>query len=137
MMKDLQWSTLHECSRLIIFYIKTHQTLASQNITNITLCMFTSPSAINSTYSITSNYHQKSSFPHTINDWNNLPSEKIECSTLDEFSYHLKFCDHILLAVTRTKQMFCMCVKLLGAMQLHLLCCISLAVLHSNKSKSK
>jgi len=36
------------------------------------------------------NYYQKSFFPRTITDWNN-PNELIECSTLDEFLYHLKF----------------------------------------------
>ena len=36
------------------------------------------------------NYYQKSFFPRTIFDWNNLPNEVIECSSFDEFSYHLK-----------------------------------------------
>ena len=36
------------------------------------------------------NYYQKSFFPHTIADWNNLPDEIIDSTTLDEFLYHLK-----------------------------------------------
>ena len=41
-------------------------------------------------YLCPTSYYQKSSFPHTIIDWNNLPN-KIECSTLDEFLHRLRF----------------------------------------------
>jgi len=41
------------------------------------------------------NYYQKGFFPLTITDWNKLPNEIIECSTLDEFLYHLNFCDYV------------------------------------------
>ena len=42
------------------------------------------------------NYYQKSFFPPTIVDWNNLPDEIIDSTTLDDFSYHLKFfCEYV------------------------------------------
>ena len=102
MINDLQWTTLQKrsmYSRLIIFkidfYIKTHQLSRSHSIIYITPCLtlpiyhtmqqrFIPPTT-------STNYYQKSFFPHTIADWNNLPDEIIDSTSLDDFSYHLKF----------------------------------------------
>ena len=104
MMNDLQWPTLYErrkYCRLITFHKFLHQNPPDINIPrhylHHSLSHFTRLShhhrlipPITST-----NYYQKSFFPHTIADWNNLPNELIECVALDKFSHHLKSCDYI------------------------------------------
>ena len=83
MMKDLQWSTLHDrrkYSRLIIFYKFLHQDPTDISIPEYylyhSLSHFTRLSHHQRLIPpmASSNYYQKSFFPHTINDWNNLPN---------------------------------------------------------------
>ena len=99
MINNLQWTALQKrrmYSRLTIFYrflyhdppdIRIPQYYLHHFISHFT-CLshqqrFIPP--ITST-----NYYQKSFFSHTIVDWNNLPDEIIDSTTLDNFSYHLK-----------------------------------------------
>ena len=99
MLYDLQWSTLHErrkCCRLTTFYKFLHQDPPDINIPRHYLfhCLSYSTRMSHRHRLIppatSTNYYQKSFFPRTIFDWNNLPNEVIECSSFDEFSYHLK-----------------------------------------------
>ena len=60
------------------------------NILSRELYTLVSPSAINSTHNINQLLSEKF-FPHTIiTDWNSLPNELIESTTLEDFSYYLK-----------------------------------------------
>ena len=99
MLYDHQWSTLHEhrkCCRLTTFYKFLHQDPPDINIPRHYLfhCLSYSTRMSHRHRLIppatSTNYYQKSFFPRTIFDWNNLPNEAIECSSFDEFSYHLK-----------------------------------------------
>ena len=99
MLNDLQWTTLYErrkYCRLITFYKFLHQDPPDISIPEHylphSLSHFTRLSHhLRLIPPVTSsNYYQKSFFPHTITDWNTLPNELIESATLDEFSYHLK-----------------------------------------------
>ena len=149
MINDLQWSTLHECrkfSRLIIFYNFLHQDPPDISIpehySHHSLSRYTWLSHHKQLMPplMSFNYYQKSFFPYTIIDWNHLPNEIIECSTLDEFLYHPNFVwscmtsgwtKHLDNHTTLIYNGLCL---LFGVVQLHPLCCISLmAVLHSNK----
>jgi len=85
-------------SRLTIFidfHIRTHQISRSHSTIYITPCL-TLPIYHTSSISFylcttSTNYYQKSFFPHTIADWNNLPDEIIDSTNLDDFSYCIKF----------------------------------------------
>ena len=99
MLNDLQWTTLYErrkYCRLITFYKFLHQ-----DPPDISIPEYYLPHSLSHFTRLShhlrlippvasSNYYQKSFFPHTITDWNTLPNELIESATLDEFSYHLK-----------------------------------------------
>ena len=101
MINDLQWTTLQKRrmhSRLTIFYRFLHQDPPDIRIPQYylhhSMSHFTRLShqqRFIPPTTTSSNYYQKSFFPHTIADWNNLPDEIIDSTTLDEFSYHLNF----------------------------------------------
>ena len=104
MMDDLQWPTLLErrkYSRLTIFYKFLHHDPPDISIPEYYLPHSLSHITRLSHHQrlippLTScNYYQKSFFPLTITDWNKLPNEVIECSTQDEFLYHLNFYDYV------------------------------------------
>ena len=64
----------------------------SQNISYYSLTylyVYLTISDINSTRNINQLLQEKF-FPHTITDWNSLPNELIESTTLEDFSYYLK-----------------------------------------------
>ena len=97
MMNDLQWSTLHERRKFSssIFYKFLHQDRPDISIPEHYSHYYLSHNTRLSHHQrlipplTSSNYYQKSFFPHTIIYWNNLLNEISECSTLDEFLYHL------------------------------------------------
>ena len=94
MIEDLQWLTLCEhrkYSRLTTFYKFLHQDPPDINIPehyfphslSYFTCLSHHQRLIPPTTS--TNYYQKV-FSHTITDWNSLPNELIESTTLEDLS---------------------------------------------------
>ena len=102
MMNDLKWPTLYEhrkYCRLNTFYKFLHQNPPDINIPHYLPHSLSHFTHLLHHYRlippiISTNYYQKSFFPHTIADGNSLPNELIECATLDKFSYFVIIYDN-------------------------------------------
>jgi len=138
MINDLQWTTLQKSRRLTSFYRSLHQDPPDiqipQNYIYITPCLtlpvYHTSSISFHLFTTSTNYYQKSFFPHTIADQNNLPDEIIDSTILDDFLYHLKFCEYVWLVAGPNNciilsDMFLVILWFRGYAVTHPLCCTS------------
>ena len=85
MLCDLNWSTLQrrrEVSRLKTFYNVIYNTLALKMPHYFVITTYATCHQHFITPSVRTNFYKYSYFPRTVCDWNNLPIQTIESSSL-------------------------------------------------------